>query len=69
MTKGIFIHLLVTVVFLICVMWIFSDEELDVGLKALLCIEFLCSQGITAIVMAAKYDFTGRNLYTEKLFK
>lgn len=69
MTKGIFIHLLVTVVFLICANWIFSDEDLDVGLKSIVCLVFFALHALTAIAMAATKDFTDRNLYTEKLFK
>lgn len=69
MTKGIFIHLLVTVVFLICVMWIYSDVELDVESKSIVCFVFFALHAITAIAMGAKKDLTGRNLYTEKLFK
>lgn len=65
MNKGIAIHLIVSLVYILTIMWVVQDDPIDIYVRAMIAVAFIGTNAIVSVYCSDEDD--KNNLYKQKL--
>lgn len=66
MSKGIAVHILITIVFMLFYFWITDGIEVDAPMKLMTVVILVIIHAFTAMILTSEFD-DSKNLYKQKL--